>query len=272
MEYAEKMYLVPHHQLGKLRSDNVRENIQQTVENDLDGAIRNILLRTDLDPYEKAKLYANTLNRFLAIVKQGDRESSVLTLSLPDRDIDHKDEQTPDANGENGAAVGNVVDEVLKNIPSRSVKNSRYILDKMSKAVGLSGWNESGEFVFRGKVIHGSHMVDLLKNVTAPQNIRHDRRPLGWSEFLQFFASLNIPFSTVPNHQVRSLIQSLKNHTTSPPTTPPAGSYNKVRKHLSRARTDAKPYNKGRKDLRDASPRDSGFKIPTAEPQKWLDF
>lgn len=82
MEYAEKMYLVPHHQLDKLKSENARENIQQTVESDLDAAIRNILRRADLNPYEKVKLYSHTLSRFLTIVKQGDRESGVLTLLI----------------------------------------------------------------------------------------------------------------------------------------------------------------------------------------------
>ena len=53
MEYAEKMYLVPHHQLDKLKSENAHENIQQTVESDFDTAIRNILRRDDLNPYEK---------------------------------------------------------------------------------------------------------------------------------------------------------------------------------------------------------------------------
>ncbi len=80
----------------------------------------------------------------------------------------------------------------------------------MSKAKGLSAWNESGEFVFKGKAVPGSHMLDLLKNVTAPHQVRDDRRPLGWSEFLQAFAELNIPFSTVPNNHVRSVITSLK--------------------------------------------------------------
>lgn len=83
MEHAEKMYLVPRHQLDELKSENAPENIQQVVENDLDTSVRNILLRTDLDQYEKAKLYSNILTRFLAVVRQGDRESNVLTLSLP---------------------------------------------------------------------------------------------------------------------------------------------------------------------------------------------
>ncbi len=252
MEYAEKMYLVPQHQLDKARTENVRKTIQQSVENDLDVAMRNILLRTDLNPYEKAKLYTNTLSRFLTIVKQGDRESGVLTQSLPDPT--HKDEVPTVASVEDDGAEEHVVDEVLKNVPSRSVKNSRYILDKMSKAKGLSAWNESGEFVFRGKAIQGSHMVDLLKNVTAPQKVRDNRRPVGWSEFLRAFAELNIPFSTVPNQQVRSTIKSLK----SKPDTPPR----------------VRPSKRARRHSRSVFPEseDSVFKSPTIDPRQWLEF
>lgn len=258
MEYAEKMYLVPHHQLDKLKSENARENIQQTVESDLDAAIRNILRRADLNPYEKVKLYSHTLSRFLTIVKQGDRESGVLTLSLPDLDPGHKDESSTAANVEDGKAEEAVVAEVLKNVPSRSVKNSRYILDKMSKAKGLSSWNESGEFVFRGKAVQGSHMVDLLKNVTAPQNVRDDRRPPGWSEFLRAFGELNIPFSTVPNQQVRHTINSLKS------------------KPVDLASPHDRPYKK-KKTLR-YSPRmapqfgDSPFKSPAIVRGQWLEM
>lgn len=161
MEYAEKMYLVPQHQLEKLKNENVRESIQQVVENDLDASIRNILLRSDLTQYEKAKLYSNILNRFLTIVKQGDRENNILTLSLPYSEHDHKDEQ-----------------------PITTPKD------------------DSGRFD---------------KKVTAPQKVWDDRRPLEWSEFIQAFAELNIPFYTVPNHNVRWAINSLKRPDTATP-------------------------------------------------------
>ncbi len=88
MEYAEKHYVIPQNQLNKLRAGGVRETIQQTVENDLDIAIRNILQRTDLDPHGKVKLYSNVLQRFLTIVKQGDLESGTLTLTIPKHDAE----------------------------------------------------------------------------------------------------------------------------------------------------------------------------------------
>ena len=70
MEYAEKMFLVPQHQLDKLKSENSRGTIRQIVENDLDVSIRNILGRNGLDAHEKAKLYAAVLQRYLTIVNQ----------------------------------------------------------------------------------------------------------------------------------------------------------------------------------------------------------
>lgn len=255
MEHAEKMYLVPQHQLEKLKSGNGRENIQQVVENDLDDSVRNILLRTDLNQYEKAKLYTNILSRFLAIVKQGDRETSMLTLALPNPAPDHKDDVVA-TNVEAGGNVEDVVAEVLKNVPARSVKNSRYILDKMSKAKGISSWTESGEFVFRGKAVQGSHMVDLLKNVTAPQKVRDDRRPLGWSEFLQAFAELNIPFSTVPNHHVRRMINGLKS-TPATPMSPPIRPSKKPQRY---ARSSSRPS------------EDAIFKSPSIDRRQWLEF
>ncbi len=64
----KKHYVIPQNQLNILRAGNVRETIQQVVENDLDDdlddAITNILWRSDVDQHRKAKLYSNVLQRF----------------------------------------------------------------------------------------------------------------------------------------------------------------------------------------------------------------
>jgi len=83
MEYAEKMFLLPQHQLDKLKFSNTRESIHQVVENDLDLTVRNILQRSDLDHHEKAKMYTTVLQRFLTLSRQGDKESATITLSIP---------------------------------------------------------------------------------------------------------------------------------------------------------------------------------------------
>lgn len=234
MEYAEKLYLIPQNQMNKLRTAGVRETIQQTVENDLDGAIQNVLQRSDLDSHGKAKLYSSVLQRFLTIVKQGDLESSTLTLSLPKTDAIHPDEpaitpaNTP-ATAPAAAPVSapaaaplydesedQIVNEILNNVPQRSLKNIKLILNKMSNAKQVSSWTTSGEFVYKGNVIVGSHMLDLVKSITAPHTLRDEYRPRGWDEFLDAFATLNIPFSTITNPQVKRTVETLKRKSPNP--------------------------------------------------------
>ncbi len=60
----------------------------------------------------------------------------------------------------------------------------------MSNVKQLCSWTDSGEFVFKGRVIDGSHMLDLVKSITASHMIRDEYRPRGWSEFLDAFAFL----------------------------------------------------------------------------------
>ncbi len=238
MEYAEKHYVIPQNQLNKLRAGGVRETIQQTVENDLDIAIRNILQRTDLDPHGKVKLYSNVLQRFLTIVKQGDLESGTLTLAIPKHDADAPAVNAPvNPSSNNDYGEDQIVTEILNNVPQRSLKNVKYILDKMSNAKPLSSWTSSGEFVFKGHVISGSHVLDLVKSITAPHTIRDEYRPRGWNEFLDAFAVLNIPFSTIANTQVKRTVEALKRKTPAhiqqmpPKITPPLKK--RMRKKLS---------------------------------------
>ena len=131
MANAEKMYLVPQRQLDRLRGyDNTNPlPIRQTAENDLDVSIKNILSRDDLDPHKKAKQYTTLLHRYLSLIKQGDLETNLLTLTVPTpvNTVSSPSTQT--------VAVGVESDyffkEILKNVPPRNRKNLHYILDKL---------------------------------------------------------------------------------------------------------------------------------------------
>jgi len=248
MQHTEKLYLVPKHQMDRLRNAPPRENINTSVEENLDSSIREILQRHDLGPHEKAKLYTHMLQRFLSVSKHNDVESNTLTLTVPSQDGEN--EEAP-------VTEDVIVSEVLNNVPQRSLKNVKYILDKMSKAKQLSSWTDAGEFVYKGKIIAGSHMLDLLKSVTMPQTIHDKRRPTGWNEFLEAFSSLNIPHSTISNHHVKCLIDSLKRKTT-------GNSFEDVpRRSLKKRRH------------RNTPPRpssDTSDKSPKLDAKQWLDF
>lgn len=70
-------------------------------------------------------------------------------------------------------------------------KKNNYILDKMSKTKDVTLWTETCECVFKRRTIPGSHMLDLVKSVTAPHKIADELRPGRWNEFLEAFTDLN---------------------------------------------------------------------------------
>ncbi|KAF0047744.1 hypothetical protein F2P81_001377 [Scophthalmus maximus] len=65
-------------------------------------------------------------------------------------------------------AADETLQDVLLNLPQRNHKNIRYIVNKLSKSE--NGWTSTGEFIYHGTTIKGSHMIDLFKNLVAPFN------------------------------------------------------------------------------------------------------
>ena len=215
MEHAQKMYLVPQQQLNLLKRPSTQESIRESVENELDRTIKDILDQKTDDLYGKAKKYSAALQRYLTVVKQGEREQNTLTLSLPDDSNAYRPE--PFSTDTHDISKDSVFNEVLRNIPKNSKKNAQHILDKMTSSQPVTSWTKQGEFVFKGNVVEGSHVYDLIKNVTAAHNVPDSRRPIGWSEYLQSLALLNIPLSTVPNQLVKRQIVEFKKHTSVTP-------------------------------------------------------
>ncbi len=159
------------------------------------------------------------------------QDSGTLTFKLPKQDVVHTDApasttvtapvNAPVPPSNNANVEDQIINEILNNVPQRSLKNIKFILNKISNAKQLCSWTDSGEFVFKGHVIDGSHMLDLVKNITAPHTIRNEYRPSRWSEFLDDFAILNIPFSTISNPQIKRTVETLKRRSPSHKMTTP---------------------------------------------------
>ncbi len=156
----QRMYLVSPHQLNRLtRSES--SSIRQMAEDDLDAKMRAVLNEPGLSQYEKMKKYDALLQRYLALIKQGQKDERQVTLTL------HRDPSSPKAEAQPEWEIrmtGEAADEILTNLPPRDRKNIEYILKKLSQSNG--GWNSKGEFVYRGTPVKGSHMIDLSKHLS----------------------------------------------------------------------------------------------------------
>jgi len=173
--------------------DQRQGSIRQSVENDLDRAMNDVLEKPDTDVYEKAKKYAGILQRYLNYVRQGEREKSILTLSLP--------------HGENHAGANHIASKeelgtydmvpikdlvlgsVIKHMPKNSKKHAECILDTLNSSNTVS-WTERGELIINKQLIHGSHLHDLVRAVTASHNVLDSSRPTGWAVFFKTLAGL----------------------------------------------------------------------------------
>lgn len=80
------MFLVTPQQLNRLNhsvpSASNAEIMRHTVENDLDEKMRAILNEDGMNAYEKIKKYNALLQRYLALVKQGEKEERHITLTV----------------------------------------------------------------------------------------------------------------------------------------------------------------------------------------------
>ena len=145
---ANKMYLVPQQELDRLKIQvQGPENIRQTKENDLDTAMKDILNRKGLNPYDKVQKYTNLLQRYLSLVKQGERETGHLTISLQDplKDDEPSESQAPVMPvpvillAEDQMPVEDkVMHDMLTHVPARNRKNVRYIMNKIKDSNGAA--------------------------------------------------------------------------------------------------------------------------------------
>ncbi|KAI3375742.1 hypothetical protein L3Q82_004041 [Scortum barcoo] len=104
---------------------------RRTAEDDLDESMRKILNEPGLSSYEKIKKYDALLQRYLSLMKQGQKEERRMTLTLhQDSSAPERPEVEPQRETER-PEEDEAMSEVLKGLPSRSRKNAEYILQKM---------------------------------------------------------------------------------------------------------------------------------------------
>ena len=219
MEHTHKMFLVDKHQLERLTPTQSEDwDIRKVETKRLDSEMRDVLNRTDLTDHDKATLYSNILHKFLNHTRQAETEKSKLTLIMPPSDPGDVKHPT---------AADFVVSEVVNALSDSHRPRGRMLLRTMEGQKDVASWNERGEFLYKGNVVVGSNMYELVKAVTGKQNITQANVPNGWDEFTKAMAELNIPGSVVGNAKQRRYIENLKFTTpsatpqSSPPVTPP---------------------------------------------------
>lgn len=227
MDHTQKMFLVPQHQIELLKQQQQQHqhepqpsSIRRSVQNELDRAMTEVLEQPDTNVYEKAKKYASILQRYLAVVRQGEQEKTMLTLSLPSGEssdvsiprfsTDEDDDTIGVDYDDDGLKKNQILGNVIKHMPKKSKKQAECILDALNSSNNIVSWTDKGEIIINNQVVRGTHLYDLVKSVTASHNVLDHSRPTGWKVFLKTLANLNVLLSAIPNTQVRNAIAKNK--------------------------------------------------------------
>lgn len=143
-----------------MRTDKVRS---------LDAEMRDVFQKQGLAAYKKAEVYTAALHKYLAHVKRSDQEGGEMTLGFLEEnktEVEKTLETPEDPNP--------VVQEVLDVHPLYQ-KNAHVLLRNLGQRKHISSWVNQGSFIYKGDVIKGLSLLELLQCVLhtcAPSSLR----------------------------------------------------------------------------------------------------
>jgi len=210
MEYTKKFVLVEPREMDQLMPDKILSKLDREMPE---------IIHRNLSEVEKAKLYSESLNRYLTI----DKPTTV--TSFISKDVQEEPESCEDAK-ESVDIESTIIDMFPKKLQSHTSRLLNHI-----KTIPHIRWSETGELMLKNTIIAKSRVIELISKMLRkrPSNAKS----IGWKLFVEALRDYNIPPELIGNAEKLKII---KNKTTS--VTPKRTSRGKrQRKHI-----DWEPY------------------------------
>lgn len=201
MSFAKKMMLVPSEALWGT-ADPIARKVSR-----LDQEMQDVLSRTDLDDYTKAKLYNQILQNYLD-TKQKLTVATPVQMTAGEPPQSPLTEKTPQPSTD--PPKSDLNKEVLDSIPQNLKGRAQRLMQYVGRLPNTS-WNEQGELVINNKPVHGSHAIDLVRDMIENPKRKDYLEPKGWDELTQSLASQNVPMALIGNKKRWQQIQMHKN-------------------------------------------------------------
>ena len=143
--------------------------------NSLDSDMQSILQRSDMTDEEKVQAYNQVLQRYLEYKRTGGESTKPSVVQTkPTFDVEK---------------------DVMRTIPKTMKRKAEALMERIKDDPDVS-WNSRGEFVYRGTVIAGSNIVDLVNDMMRQ---RKGFEPRGRFEFARALRHTNVPQDLVGN-------------------------------------------------------------------------
>ena len=223
MEHTKKMILVETRQIEKLKESMLDKTLSK-----LDGEIYDILHRNIADD-EKAKLYSNSLSRYLNIDKP-----NVVTTTFKSEDVTASDVVAAAASEKASESDSkNVESLVLETVPKKWKSQASRLLTHIKNNPDVT-WSEKGELVLKNTTIPKTHAVDLVNDLLRKRTSTSS--PSGWKQLANALKDYNIPHELIGNEDRWKYINSSHNESFA------VGPIRGQRKRQRQQRFDWEPY------------------------------
>ena len=196
MEHSKKMILIDPRVLDSLRSSPTPNPLTTSLQ-DLDHQMKDILDRHDLPVEDKANAYQQTLKRYLHRLDQVKQQPlgvvSIQNSTSPSftSPTEKKEEVTNPS-----SSSDKVAERILDSVSKSYKKKTQMILQHIQDNPDLS-WNERGEFIWQGRRIENSNMMDLINDLMRKR--KNFDSPHGWKTFASALKTSNVPRELVGN-------------------------------------------------------------------------
>ena len=173
MDAAKKMALVPHDMLSSFLTQQASLQPEVSHLTNLDRDMKTILEDPSLPADIKQKKYSQALNRYMNF-RQEIMHPKPITVEDPDMPV----MPLTDA-------------EIMTGLP-KSFRNKGEGLIAHVKRNRNMQWNANKELIYKGNLIQGSNIVDLIQEFVRPKQ-RSRGLPIGGEEFQEGLLDSNAP-------------------------------------------------------------------------------
>ena len=212
MEHAKKMAIVPTEVLDALRQNQSKSQtmVPASTKNllSLDREMKQILERDDLDEYQKATRYQQSLQQFLTFHKQKQKPLAVNIVQNKPSPNDTSEAANDQPSAMDDDSVKEIFEDIVNSVPKNMRGKAKQIMTKISAHSDIMSWNDRGELVYNGSTIPNSNLHDLILDVLRINSPKFD--PIGHKQFIRAMADINMPESLISNSKRRSLIREYK--------------------------------------------------------------
>ena len=158
MEHVKRLVLVPEHMTAK--KPLVPPLTAQV--NHLNTEMDDVLQRQDMTQDEKAKLYDQSLQRYLTYYDKR-MQKHIRVSVVPPTPVETEETETEELPKE-PEPPGEIENDILESGPATMKSRALQLVKKLKANKDIVGWNDHGQMVFEGRTIPGTNVIDLIND------------------------------------------------------------------------------------------------------------